>query len=94
MTGAGIAPLALSLNENPFSPLPAVHAALAASLKGANRYPEFLPERLRHLIADRIGLHAEHVVIGAGATGVVMQAFHAIACPGDRVVMGVPTFDG
>ena len=40
-------PLALSLNENPFPPLPAVRSALIESVDVANRYPEFLPERLR-----------------------------------------------
>ena len=39
----------------------------------ANRYPEFLPERLRALIAGHVGVREEQVVIGAGATGVVMQ---------------------
>ena len=41
-------PFALSLNENPFPPLPAVRSALIRSIDVANRYPEFLPERLRH----------------------------------------------
>ncbi len=36
-------PLALSLNENPFPPLPAVRSALIRSIDVANRYPEFLP---------------------------------------------------
>ena len=44
-------PFALSLNENPFPPLPAVRSALIRSIDAANRYPEFLPERLRRLIA-------------------------------------------
>ncbi len=42
-------PLALSLNENPFPPLPAVRSALIDSIDVANRYPEFLPEQLRTL---------------------------------------------
>jgi histidinol-phosphate aminotransferase len=87
-------PFALSLNENPFPPLPSVRSALAASLDTANRYPEFLPERLRSLIADRIGLRDDQVVIGAGATGVVMQVLHAVTSPGDTIVMTSPTFDG
>ena len=36
-------PLALSLNENPFPPLPAVRSALIESIDAANRYPEYLP---------------------------------------------------
>jgi histidinol-phosphate aminotransferase len=87
-------PLALSLNENPFAPLPAVRSALIESIDAANRYPEFLPEQLRSLIADRIGVHHEQVILGAGATGVVMQALHAVTSPGDRIVMTSPTFDG
>ena len=87
-------PLALSLNENPFSPLPAVHDAIVAAVGTANRYPEFLPERLRNVIARHIGVNDEQIVIGAGATGVVMQILHALTDPGDRIVMTYPTFDG
>jgi histidinol-phosphate aminotransferase len=89
-----IDPVALSLNENPFPPLPAVRSALIRSIAAANRYPEFLPERLRSLIADHIGVPAGQVVLGSGATGVVMQALHAVTVPGDAIVMASPTFDG
>jgi histidinol-phosphate aminotransferase len=87
-------PLALSLNENPFSPLPAVRSALITAIDSANRYPEFLPERLRRLIAARIGVAEEQVVLGTGATGVAMQLLHAMTEPGDRIAMATPTFDG
>ncbi|MDT5010354.1 MAG: histidinol-phosphate aminotransferase [Mycobacterium sp.] len=87
-------PFALSLNENPFGPLPAVRAALIESIDAANRYPEFLPEQLRSLIAGRIGVRDEQVVLGAGATGVVMQVLHAVTAPGQRIVITSPTFDG
>jgi histidinol-phosphate aminotransferase len=85
---------ALSLNENPFPPLQAVRSALIRSIDAANRYPEFLPERLRHLIAGHIGVNDEQVVLGAGASGVVMQVLHAVTRPGDRIVLSEPTFDG
>jgi len=87
-------PFALSLNENPFPPLPAVRSALIRSIDVANRYPEFLPERLRRLIAGHIGICDEQVVLGAGASGVVMQVLHAVTRPGDRIVLSEPTFDG
>lgn len=89
-----IDPLALSLNENPFPPLPMVRSALIGSIDAANRYPEFLPEGLRCLIAGHIGVNADHVVLGAGATGVVMQVLRAMSDPGDTIVMATPTFDG
>src|ERR1700744_5410829 len=87
-------PFALSLNENPFPPLPAVRSALIRSSDVANRYPEFLPERLRQLIAGHVGVGEEQVVLGAGASGVVMQVLHAVTRPGDRIVLSEPTFDG
>ncbi|HSS23044.1 MAG TPA: aminotransferase class I/II-fold pyridoxal phosphate-dependent enzyme, partial [Mycobacterium sp.] len=89
-----IDPHALSLNENPFPPLPAVRSVLIRSIDAANRYPEFLPERLRSLIAGRIGVPADQVVLGAGATGVMLQALQALTVPGDAIAMSMPTFDG
>jgi histidinol-phosphate aminotransferase len=87
-------PFALSLNENPFPPLPSVRSALIRSIDVANRYPELLPERLRGLIAGRVGLPADQVVLGAGATGVMMQTLLALTAPGDVIAMATPTFDG
>jgi histidinol-phosphate aminotransferase len=87
-------PLALSLNENPFPPLPAVRSALIESIDAANRYPEYLPATLRKLIAGRLGAPDEQVIPGAGATGVVMQVLDAVTSPGDRMVMTSPTFEG
>jgi len=87
-------PLALSLNENPFPPLPAVRSALIESIDAANRYPEYLPERLRSLIAGRVGVRDAQVVIGVGATGVILQVLHAVTSPGEKMVMTSPTFDG
>src|SRR3984885_7241645 len=87
-------PPALSLNETPFPPLPAVRSALIHSIDAANRYPEFLPEQLRTLVAGHIGVCNGQVVLGAGASGVVMQVLHAVTRPGDRIVFSEPTFDG
>ena len=87
-------PFALSLNESPFPPLPAVRSALIESIDAANRYPEYLPERLRSLIADHVGVRDEQVVIGEGATGVILQVLHAMTSPGESMVMTSPTFDG
>ena len=87
-------PFALSLNENPFPPLPAVRSALINAIDSANRYPEFLPYQLRGLIADRVGVREEQVVLGAGATGVALQVLHSVTSPGDRIVLTSPTFDG
>jgi histidinol-phosphate aminotransferase len=87
-------PMALSLNENPFPPLPAVRSALISAIDAANRYPEFLPERLRSLIAAHVGVRDEQLVVGTGATGVILQVLQAVTSPGETMVMTSPTFDG
>ncbi|MFE9581820.1 pyridoxal phosphate-dependent aminotransferase [Nocardia sp. NPDC006044] len=84
----------LSLNENPYGPLPSVQAALTGALVTANRYPEFLPRRLPGLIAERLGYAPERVVVGAGATGVIMHILQEFVTAGAGVVMATPTFDG
>ena len=89
---SAVDPTALSLNENPYPPLPAVRSALIAALEAANRYPEFLPEQLRRVIAARIGVPATQVILGAGATGVILQVLHALTSPGDRIVMAESPF--
>jgi histidinol-phosphate aminotransferase len=71
-----------------------VRSALINAIDSANRYPEFLPHQLRGLIADRVGVREEQVVLGAGATGVALQVLHSVTSPGDRIVLTSPTFDG
>ncbi|NKY85746.1 aminotransferase class I/II-fold pyridoxal phosphate-dependent enzyme [Nocardia veterana] len=84
----------LTLSENPFPPLPSVLAVVQEAMRGGNRYPEFLPRRLPALIADHLGVDAEQVVVGTGATGVVLQIMQTVAGPGRRMVFATPTFDG
>ncbi|MBH0778663.1 aminotransferase class I/II-fold pyridoxal phosphate-dependent enzyme [Nocardia bovistercoris] len=84
----------LSLSENPFPPLPSVLHAVNVEMARSNRYPEFLPHRLPALVAARLGIDADQVVVGAGATGVAMQIIQALTTHGDELVTSTPTFDG
>lgn len=84
----------LNLSENPFPPLPSVLRAVNTTLTQANRYPEFLPRRLPAVIAQHVGVRADQVVVGSGATGVAMQILQSLATPGAGIVYGAPTFDG
>lgn len=84
----------LTLSENPFPPLPSVLRAVHGTLAQANRYPEFLPDRLPRLIARHLGVRADQLVVGAGATGVAWQIIQSLTAPGAGMVYGSPTFDG
>ncbi|MEV5833310.1 aminotransferase class I/II-fold pyridoxal phosphate-dependent enzyme [Nocardia sp. NPDC052112] len=84
----------LALDENPYGPLPSVRAALRGAMVATNRYPEYLPRRLPALIAERLGVPPEQVVVGEGATGVIRYILREFVTPDDGVVMATPTFDG
>ncbi len=91
---SAVDPCALSLNENPLPPLPAVRAALVDFIGAANRYPEFLPTQLRRLVADHAGVAEENVALGPGASGLAMRVLQTAASPGERIVLSKPTFEG
>ncbi|MGV9412931.1 pyridoxal phosphate-dependent aminotransferase [Nocardia sp. NPDC003693] len=84
----------LQLNENPYGPPASVREALGRALASANRYPEFLPRRLPRLIAEHLGVDADRIVVGAGATGVIMHIVQEFGSAGAGVVTATPTFDG
>jgi histidinol-phosphate aminotransferase len=84
----------LALSENPFPPLPSVLDTISDTLARANRYPEFLPQRLPRLIAGHLGVRDDQVVVGTGATGVLLQIMQSLGGPGRRIVFAGPTFDG
>ncbi|MDF0529525.1 aminotransferase class I/II-fold pyridoxal phosphate-dependent enzyme [Tsukamurella sp. 8F] len=86
-------PIRLSLNESPYGPTPSVLRALRAWAMTANRYPEFVPDRLRGVIAAHVGVPPEWVTVGPGATG-LFERILAEAAHGDEIVGATPTFDG
>ncbi len=103
-------PHRLGLNESAYPPLPAVADALRRWVGQAHRYPEFLPNELRALVAEHVALQGDQVSIGAGATGLIGQVISAVlsrsgqpvATAGSAsaaglsptMVTSVPTFDG
>ena len=88
----------LNLNESAYPPLPAVAEVLHQQVLSAHRYPEFTPHGSRRVIAHHLGVSDDMVTVGAGATGVILQAlqaaldqYHGVA---PELVTATPTFDG
>ena len=82
----------LSSNENPFEPLPGVLAAIAAE-RSINRYPDATAAELRQALAERHGVTADEVHIGAGSVSILAQLLLAAAGPGDEVVYAWRSFE-
>ena len=81
----------LSSNENPYEPLPAVVAAIAAA--PINRYPDAMATALRERIASRYDLTAGQVQVGAGSVSILTQLITAASGPGDEVLYAWRSFE-
>ncbi|TDN91104.1 histidinol-phosphate transaminase [Microbacterium sp. BK668] len=91
-TQAGPGAYKLSSNENPFDPLPGVLEAVQAAT-ALNRYPDATAGRLRARLAERFGVSADEVHIGAGSVSILAQLILAAAGPGDEVVYAWRSFE-
>jgi histidinol-phosphate aminotransferase len=81
----------LSSNENPFEPIPAVLAAIAAS--SVNRYPDGAATALRVKLAERWNLKPDNVHVAAGSASILSQLITAAAGAGDEVVYSWRSFE-
>lgn len=82
-----------SSNENPFTPLPSVLAAIAEAAGSVNRYPDMACSALTARLADRLDVPPEHVVLGPGSVGVLQALLAAVAAEGDEVVYAWRSFE-
>lgn len=83
----------LSSNENPYPPLPSVVQALAGQLGRVNLYPDMSAIGLREALAQRYGVTAANIAVGAGSVEVAQQIVHAVAGPGDEVMFAWRSFE-
>ncbi len=83
----------LSSNENPFAPLPSVARVVAEAANEINRYPDATALALRERLAERFGVTADEVLVGAGSVALLAQFILAAASPGDEVVYSWRSFE-
>jgi histidinol-phosphate aminotransferase len=83
----------LSSNECPYGPLPSVIEAIAQEAQSVNRYPDNAAHALTEAIAERYGVPAQHVAVGAGSVGVTQQILEAVGEPGAEVLYAWRSFE-
>ena len=76
----------LASNENPLGPSPKALEAMRAALERAHFYPDGGGWKLRGVIAERLGLERENVILGNGSNEIIEFIGHAFLKPGDEVV--------
>lgn len=86
----------LDLNENPFDLPPDLKEQVLAALRRVefNRYHSQVRPELLTTLARRSGVTPDMVVLGNGGDEVIALAIAAVAAPGGRVILPVPTFSG
>ncbi|MCF6469300.1 histidinol-phosphate transaminase [Nonomuraea sp. MG754425] len=83
----------LSSNESPYDPLPSVVEAIAEGARQIHRYPDAGSVKLTEAIAERFGVPAGHIALGAGSVTVAQQLFETIGDPGAEVVYAWRSFE-
>ena len=80
----------LASNENPLGMSPKARAAVIAAVSGLERYPD--NHDLTRLLADRLGLGMENVVLGNGSNDVLDLAARVFLAPGRSAVFSRHAF--
>jgi histidinol-phosphate aminotransferase len=83
----------LIANENPYGPGPAARKALEASIDDSWKYAFRQEGTLKELIAEREGVKAGHVMVGAGSGEILKIAALLYGRSGGQVIAAKPTFD-
>ena len=66
--------------------------AVAALLDGVNRYPDNAGADLKAVLAEKIGVGTENIVLGNGSSEVLELAARARLGVADEAVIGFPAF--
>jgi histidinol-phosphate aminotransferase len=83
----------LSSNESPYDPLPSVVEAIVEGARQVHRYPDPAAVGLTEAIAERFGVPAGHIALGAGSVTVAQQLFETVSEPGAEVIYAWRSFE-
>jgi histidinol-phosphate aminotransferase len=83
----------MGLNESPYPPTPAVVEAVMTACQEGHRYPSLGNDELVTVLADRLNLPRDMIVVGPGLVSLCRALVHATAGPGDEVIFPWPSFD-
>jgi len=82
----------LSSNENPYGPVPAALAGMAAVLPRLNVYPDGAARALRVRLAEKLGVSEGNIVLGNGSNELLRVIAQCVLGPGDECVFAWPSF--
>ncbi len=82
----------LASNENMLGPSPKAMAAIKTALHKINYYPDSQSYDLSHKLADYLYVQPEHIIVGNGADGVILQTCMAYLDEDSEVIVSRSSF--
>ncbi len=82
----------LASNENPLGPSPRALEAIRRALDNAQLYPDGGAFYLREMLASRLGLARENIILGNGSNEIIELLGHAFLDRGDEVITSQHAF--
>ena len=82
----------LASNENPLGPSPLAVQAIAENATQVHLYPDGNAYYLKTDLATRLGVSAEHLILGNGSNDVLQLVGEAYLAPGDEVIYAAGAF--
>ncbi len=87
-------PVKLNQNENPYDwPLPIKEEIGRFCVERPwNRYPPFVPDELKEMLGEYIGVSPDCIIAGNGSNEMLLVLMLALAIKGEPVILCQPTF--
>lgn len=84
----------LNQNENPFDWPIEIKEETANFVRNRpwNRYPDFIPNNLKELVAKNSGLTKDETIVGNGSNEMLLTLMLSFGGPGKKVIIVEPTF--
>jgi histidinol-phosphate aminotransferase len=82
----------LASNENPLGPSPMAVAAIREALPNLNRYPDGSGFALRKVLAARLGVDLEQIILGSGSVEIIEMLARAFMADTDEAVFSQQSF--
>lgn len=82
----------LASNENPVGPSPAAVEAAGKAVSDVNRYPDGGGFYLKKVLAERLSVGEDEVMLGNGSNELIDIAVRTFMTDGDEAVMANPSF--
>ncbi len=82
----------LASNENPLGPSPMAVGAIRDQLMNLNLYPDGQSHELRHALAGYLDVDPDHVTVGNGADGIIMEICLAYLDEESEVIVSRSSF--